>query len=483
MNFRRLLLTVSLMIITGCQREHATPNDPALETGALGHTNVVVIVIDDLGWTDAGFMGSDYYETPNIDRLASRGMIFTNAYANAANCAPSRASILTGQYTPKHGVFTVNNSDRGESRNRRLITPENTMIVPLENHTIAERLKPAGYKTASIGKWNIGHKPTERGFDIAIDRGQTGYRHGYFNDEGEYYTDRLTKEASSFIAENHDSPFFLYLAHHAVHLPIEAKEVLIEKYQRKHAPGCQNNAEYAAMIESVDASVGAVSRQLEDLNILDDTMIVFFSDNGGYGRVTCVDPLRGSKGMFYEGGIRVPMFVHWPGKIKPGATSDVPVMSADIFPTLMEAAHIPRSDKDALDGISLVPLLQGKDITEPRNLYWYFPAYLESSEGLASGARDSNFRVRPVSAIRKGDWKLLLFHEEWSLDGGEQKVDVNNSVELYNIKADVGESKNLASTEKSRRDELLSDLLRWHDQVGAPILSEANPNYQLTVAK
>lgn len=440
-------------------------------------TNIVFILIDDMGWKDVSYMGSEYYETPNIDKLAGQGMVFTNAYANAANCAPTRACLLSGQYSPRHGVFTVAGSDRGKTETRRLIPTENTREISLDKITIAEALKPAGYTSAAIGKWHIGNSPQEQGFDVGLERGEIGYKRGHFKDDGEYLTDRLTDEAIKFINDNKEQPFFLYLAHHAVHTPIQAKEALIDAYVNKEGMGCHNDATYAAMIQSVDESVGRVHNRLEELNLSDHTMILFFSDNGGYGPKTCMRPLRGGKGMYYEGGIREPMFVYWPGKVKGGTSNDTPIISTDFYPTFVEIAGAQNPIDYPLDGMSLVPLLNREKELDRAKLFWHFPAYLESYNGLKEDSRDPTFRTRPVSVIRKGDWKLLMFHEEWSLDGGMENINSNNSIELYNLKEDIGESKNLAIENTQKRDELLQDLLEWQHEMGAPIPSQANPEF------
>jgi len=440
-------------------------------------TNIVFILIDDMGWKDVGFMGSEYYETPNIDKLAGQGMVFDNAYANAANCAPTRASLLSGQYSPRHGVYTVGNPDRGKTELRRLIPTENIRTISLDKITIAEALKPAGYTTAAIGKWHVGNKPNDQGFDVGMDRGDIGYKYSHFKDDGEYLTDRLTDEAEKFIRENQGKPFFLYLAHHAVHTPIQAKEEIIEKYADKEGEGCHQDATYAAMVQSVDESVGRVHAVLDELGLSERTMLLFFSDNGGYGPKTCMKPLRGGKGMYYEGGIREPMFVYWPGSVQAGTSCQVPVISTDFYPTFLEIAGAQKPKDYILDGSSILPLLNNTGELKREKLFWHFPAYLQTYNGLKEDSRDPDFRTRPVSVIRKGDWKLLMFHEEWSLDGGLNKIDVNNSIELFNLKNDIGESTNLALERKEKRDELLKDLLTWQKDTHAPIPNKPNPEF------
>lgn len=439
--------------------------------------NIVFILIDDMGWTDVGFMGTKYYETPNIDRLAKNGMIFTQAYANAANCAPTRACLLSGQYTPRHGVFTVGNSDRGKTENRRLIPIENNETLPLERITIAEALKPAGYVSAAIGKWHIGNSPQKQGFDVGMERYDIGYKNGHFKDDGEYLTDRLTGEAVKFITENKEKQFFLYLAHHAVHTPIQAKKNITKKYREKEGDGCHNQAEYAAMIESVDESVDRINQTLEELNLSENTILIFFSDNGGHGTFTCQKPLRGGKGMYYEGGIREPMFVYWPGKIKAGSTCETPVISTDFYPTFLELAGALKPENYILDGKSIVPLFNGESTITREAIFWHFPGYLEAYKGLTNESRDPIFRTRPVSVIRKGDWKLLLFYEEWVLDGGRKNIETNNSVELYNIKNDIGEASNLCTVETEKRNELLGELLEWLEKTDAKMPEEINKKF------
>ncbi len=440
--------------------------------------NIIFILIDDLGWKDVSYMGSKYYRTPNIDKLAGQGMIFTNAYANAANCAPTRACLLTGQYVPRHGVFTVDSSARGNSKDRRLIPVENNKTVPAENVTMAEALRPAGYTSAAIGKWHIGTDPIVQGFDWEIDRDDYGSNVKHFLPNGDYLTDQFTEEAETFIEKNKNRPFFLYLAHHAVHTPIEAKTEIIQLYQDRTPDGCHSDPPYAAMIHSVDESVGRIMLKLDQLNLTDRTVVFFFSDNGGYGPKTCMAPLRGSKGMFYEGGIREPMVVRWPGIIKPSTSCDVPVISTDFYPTFLEIAGIMPPKGKLLDGLSILDLFKGGQTLPRQSLFWHFPGYLEKYSGGMEDARDPIFRTRPVSVIRKGDWKLLMYFEEWILDGGWETIDSNNAIELYHLASDLSERHNLAGINKTKRDELLNELIAWQQAVNAPIPTQANPDYQ-----
>ncbi len=462
------IIACTILSGSGCYRHKQAETKP----------NIVFILIDDLGWKDVGFMGSEYYETPNIDRLAKSGMIFTQAYANASNSAPTRACLLTGQYTPRHGLYTVANPDRGKAENRRLIPIANREEIPTGKITINEALEPAGYKTAAIGKWHIGHTPAEHGFDVGFDREKLGYIGGHFNKNGDYLTDQLTDEAIKFIRENNPQktgkPFFLYLAHHAVHTPIQAKENITTRYAEKTSINCHNNPSYAAMIQSVDESVARVTQTLTQLGLSENTLLIFFSDNGGHGSFTCQKPLRGGKGMYYEGGIREPMFAYWPNEIKPGSVCEVPVISTDFYPTFLEIAGIKKPENYILDGVTILPLLKGEKSIDRQKLFWHFPAYLEAYSGLMEDSRDTIFRSRPVSVIRKGDWKLLMFHEEWILDGGRERITDNFSVELYYLKNDLGERENLCNKEPEKRDELLEDLLEWMRETNAPVPSTAS---------
>ena len=438
--------------------------------------NIVFIFIDDMGWRDVGFMGSRYYETPNIDKLAGQGIVFTNAYSNGPNCAPARACLLSGWYGPRHGVYTVDTSSRGQSRFRKLIPIENTTVLDPKIVTIAEAIKPAGYVSASIGKWHLGNDPQSgpkaQGFDVNVagfgaGSPPGGYFAPYKNRElangppGEYLTDRLTDEAMKFIEASKDKPFFLYLPHYAVHTPLQGKAELIEKYKKKAGSNGQNNATYAAMIESTDQGVGRIMAKLDELNLADNTIVFFFSDNGGVKGITSNEPLRGGKGMLYEGGIREPMIVRWPGVVKPGTTCDAPIIGIDLYPTILGMTGAPKPAGKVLDGVSIVSLLKGAKSLNREALFWHFPAYLE---GKAEGARDAHFRTRPCAAMRAGDWKLIEYFEDGAL-------------ELYNLKDDIGERKNLADSLPEKTAELHKLMLAWRKAVNAPVPTKHNPDY------
>lgn len=441
--------------------------------GNHGKPNFILILADDLGWTDPGFMGSKFYETPELDRLANQGMVFTNAYANAPNCAPTRACLLSGQYTPRHGIYTVNSSERGRPRDRKIIPIPNTTVLDTNLITIAEALKSGGYISASIGKWHLGNDPESgplaHGFNMNIAGDHLGHPKSYFspynNDfildgpEGEYLTDRLTNEALRFIEDNADQPFFLYLPHFAVHTPIQAKPDRVGYYADKPADGNHNNPEYAAMIESLDEGVGRIISLLEDLKIRDNTLVIFFSDNGPHGAISGAEPLQGSKGMLYEGGIREPLIISWPGKIKEGSICDVPIIGLDFFPTFLEIAGIKDFPDQILDGQNILPLLKGKKRWKRKTLFWHFPAYLEKYQGM-----EGPWRTTPAGAIRKGNWKLMEFFE-------------TGRIELYDLENDIGETRDLSGTNPDKASELYRELVKWRENIHAPVPTELNPDY------
>jgi arylsulfatase A-like enzyme len=432
--------------------------------------NIVFIFIDDMGWRDVGFMGSCFYETPNIDTLAGQGMIFTNAYANAPNCAPSRACIMSGQYAPRHGMYTVASSERGESKNRKLIPTPNRTKLPVDTVTLADCLQQNGYATGHFGKWHLGddpeHNPLARGFDVYKGRAEVGFKAYHFarkdfrdEPEPEYLTDRLTDEACLFMEQNKEKPFFVNLWHHAVHVPVQAKKKMIEKYKDKEPCGGHWDAEYAAMVESVDQSVGTVMQKLDDLGLAENTLLLFFSDNGGYGPLTSMEPLRGAKGMLYEGGIREPMVIRWPRKVTAGTKCDTPVIGIDFFPTFLECSGISKPENTILDGESLVPLLTQSGAWNREALYWHFPVYLEAyKKGVGP------WRTTPGAAIRKGDFKLIEFFEDETL-------------ELYNLKEDIGERHDLAAQMPETVRELHSQMKQWRAATNAPVPTEQNPDF------
>ena len=444
----------------------------AVLSSALAKPNIVLIYIDDYGWRDVGFNGTKFYETPNADRIAREGMIFRSAYSNGPNCAPSRACLMSGLYSPRHGIYTVANSDRGKASLRKIIPTKNTTVLADEFVTMAEALKAGGYTTATMGKWHLGKDPTTQGFDINIAGREWGSPSGggyhspykYPNlvnkQKGEYLTDRLGNEAAKFIEEHKDKPFFLYLTHYAVHTPIQAKPELTSKYQMKPTVDQQTNAKYAAMIESMDDSVGTVLDTLDRLKLADNTIVVFYSDNGGHAGATSNAPLRGSKGMLYEGGIRVPMAVRWPGVAAPGSVCEEPVIGIDLYPTLLEATKTKRPAKAQLDGSSLIPLLKDAEARLFRPaLYWHFPAYLQGST-----RRHGPFRTTPSGAVRMGDWKLIEYFDDGTL-------------ELYNLTKDMGETSNLAKQQPKQTARLHAMLKAWRRATDAPVPTETNPQF------
>jgi arylsulfatase A-like enzyme len=456
-----------------------TTHSQAMNYRNAGVKNIVFFFIDDLGWTDVGFMYGQlgckdrFYETPNIDRLARDGMIFTSAYANGPNCAPSRACLMSGQYGPRHGIYTVGDPRRGNHPHRRLEPIENKTVLDDKFITIAEALGAGGYVSASMGKWHLGADPRRQGFDVNIAGREWGSPSGggyhsplkYPNlvvpEKGVYLTDALTEEAVEFIEENRNNRFFLYLTHYAVHTPIQGKQELVEKYKAKEATEHHKNAAYAAMIESVDESVGTVLRALDELGLAKETVVLFFSDNGGHSGATSNHPLRGAKGMLYEGGIREPMIVKWPGVTPPGSVCHEPVIGVDFYPTLLEISGTDRPANYSLDGVSLVPLLKDPRAKLGRTaIFWHFPCFLQGRGDPHGGP----FRTTPAGAVRMGDWKLI----EWFETG---------RIELYNLAEDISESKNLAQQFPDKMKELHDAMQSWRREVGAPIPTTPNPKY------
>ena len=426
--------------------------------------NIVFVLADDLGYTDLACNGSRFYETPNIDRLARQGMKLSN-FHQCQNCTPTRAALMSGQYSPRTGVYTVGGIDRFNWRSRPLRPVDNVQNLPLDRAIVARQLKQAGYATGMFGKWHIGQEgeyhPGRRGFDEAIV--SMGAHFKFVTSpkveypEGQYLADFLTDRAVDFIRRHQSHPFFLYLPHFAVHAPHDAKPDLVEKFKGKTAAGGHSSPVYAAMIYSVDESVGRIMRVLEELKLEENTVLIFSSDNGGVGGyvregildandITDNTPLRNGKGSLYEGGIRDPFLVRWPGVVRPGTRCDVPSIHVDLYPTLLEISGAPRPPQ-VLDGESLVPLFRNPDAGLRRDaIYQHFPGYL--------GAGRGTWRTTPVSLIHAGDWKLMEFLEDGRL-------------ELYNLRNDLGERKNLAGEMPEKTRELHARLLQWRRDVGA----------------
>lgn len=463
----RLIVFLTWAFVNGCQANPETGN-----TAAAVRPNIILINVDDLGWKDVGFMGSHYYETPNLDRLATEGMVFLQAYAGAANCAPSRACLMSGLNTPRHGIYTVDNSDRGDARTRLLIPTPNTKTLADSIYTLAEMLRDNGYVTGTFGKWHLGDDPTTQGFRVNAggshrgNPGQEGYFSPYKVDflpdgpPGEYLTDRLTREAIRFVQQYQDTSFFLYLPFYSVHTPIMGKELLVEKFEHKPGADGQNRPDYAAMIASVDENIGRLLDEVEQAGLTENTVVIFTSDNGGVRAISSQHPLRAGKGSYYEGGIRVPLIVRWPRTITAGSRSEVPVTNLDFYPTLQSIIHAKKTSP-LLDGEDILPLFYSQDLPE-RVLVWHFPIYLQASPAGAEESRDPLFRTRPGSIIRQGPWKLHEYFE----DGG---------LELYNLEADPGETNNLVIEQPQRARVLHQQLKKWRKSMDAPVPSAPNP--------
>ncbi|GAB5559902.1 MAG: sulfatase [Synoicihabitans sp.] len=437
--------------------------------------NILFIFLDDFGWRDTSYMGSDFFETPHIDKIAAEGMVFTQAYSASANCAPARASLLSGQYTSRHKVYNVGTTPRGKAEHRRLEHIPGVADLDPAITTWAQVAQSVGYKTGTIGKWHLSSDPLPYGFDVNIGGTHSGSPpKGYYPPhpnapgledapEGEYLTDRLSHEAVKFIEQNADQPWLLYLTHFSVHTPIQAKKELVAQYETKSPGELHDNVAMATMIKSTDDGIGLIMAKLEELDLADDTAILFFSDNGGYGPATDMHPLYGYKGTYYEGGIRVPLAIRWPGHIPAGQSSDALITGVDIYPTLCEIMGAPLPAQP-LDGASILPIAQGGSPDPNRAIFWHFPAYLQSYAQTAAEQRDILFRSRPVSVVRQGDWKLHHFYED-------------NAYELYNLRDDIGEKHNLAASNSAKTKELSRILRSWLSATGADIPQAANPEF------
>ena len=379
---------------------------------------------------------------------------------------------MSGSYGPRHGIYTVGDPRRGNHKSRKLEPIKNETVLADEIVTLAEALKGSGYTTATMGKWHLGKDPTTQGFDVNVAGREWGSPSGggyhsplkYPNlvvpEPGTYLTDAITDRAVQFVEDHSDTPFFLYVTHYAVHTPIQAKQELIAHYKEKSPTTHHTNPKYAAMVQSMDESIGRVISKLDELKLSDDTIVIFFSDNGGHGGATSNHPLRGAKGMLYEGGIREPLLIKWPNVTAPAQCDEV-VQGTDLYPTLLEITGSARPPAAQLDGKSLVPLLKNPKAKLDRDsVFWHFPAYLQGKGDPAGGP----FRTTPAGAIRSGDWKLI----EWFETG---------RVELYNLRDDLSESNDLSKKNPLRRDSLLHQLRAWRSEINAPVPTTLNPRY------
>jgi arylsulfatase A-like enzyme len=467
-----ILLLVSAATVLCSSASAAEPAQPRRPP------NVVWIVIDDMGWADLGCYGSKFHQSPRIDQLAQEGLRFTEAYASCPVCSPTRAALMTGRWPARLNI-TDWLPGRGDQPAQRLARPKIDMQLPLAEVTIAEHLRQAGYRTASIGKWHLGGEgfgPETQGFEVNVAGDQGGSPPGYFAPfgkpannkrpgrqlkgleeakDGDNLTDLLTDAAIDFVEKNKSEPFFIYLPHYAVHTPLQARE---EDIARHPAPakfsGQQNSSVYAAMIDTLDASVGRLLDKLKELGLTDDTLVVFTSDNGGLATsegphtpATSNAPLREGKGHLYEGGVRVPLIVRYPRVIKPGTTSAV-VSSIDLLPTVLETCAMAAPQN--VDGKSFHAVLREPTSATAQDLYWHYPHY-------------SNQGGKPGGAIRSGPWKLIEFYEDGRL-------------ELFHVQNDPRETRNLAQQQPDKTQELAGKLAAWRDKVGAKMMTP-NPAY------
>ena len=442
--------------------------------------NIVLIVADDLGWSDLSYMGSTYYETPNIDKLSKSGMIFYNGYASAANCAPSRATMLSGKYQNAHGIYSVVNpflgygSDRGSRKTRKLIPIKTKSNLDLDFFVIPEMLKDLGYVNGHFGKWHlgdIGFHPENSGFDVNIGGNKHGGPGGYFSPykytnmddgpKGEYLTDRIGDEVVNFIENNTENNFFAYVPFFSVHTPIQSKPDYQKKYRNKNSNEYHNRADYAGMIQSLDENVGKIIDKIDELNLSENTLIIFTSDNGGIRAISNQYPLRAGKGSYYEGGIKVPLIFSWKGKIDAESKSYERVSNLDFYPTIKKL--VGYNKQIDLDGKDISPIFNGKKFSE-RELYFHFPVYLEAYNVHKDNGTDPLFRTRPGTVVIKDNWKLHHYYED-------------NKFELYNLEKDISESTNLADINIEKKDELLSKLNNWRKTRNAPIPNKLNPYY------
>jgi len=467
MNRREFVKSVGLATTTIALHRFAA-KAPALSE-AKSKPNFLFILADDLGWNQLGCYGSKFYETPNIDRLAREGMRFTDAYAACPVCSPTRASIMTGKYPARLHITDYIPGDTFPYEKLRM--PEWQKYLPLDEVTIAEVFKGAGYITASFGKWHLStakkppeselYDPDKQGFDEMLITEKPDSKQDPEKDA--HNVELITEKSLGFLERNKDKPFFLYVAHNTIHAPLMGKKKLIEKYKAKSGSDLpENNSVVGAMLEELDNSVGELLKKLDELKIADKTIVIFFSDNGGLEAVSKQTPFRSGKANLYEGGIRVPFIVRWPGTVKPGSICSEPVISVDFLPTFVEILGLENKIPNPIDGVSLLPLLTQREAFNRQAIYWHYPHYHSAGIG-------------PCGAIRSGNYKLIEWFDE-TICGPANKF------ELYNLKEDVGEQNNLAKQMPEKLDELRKMLSNWRDKVNAQMLTP-NPNYDPQKAK
>jgi arylsulfatase A len=427
--------------------------------------NIVFILSDDQGWNQAGYMGSDYYETPNIDRIASEGMYFTDAYSASPLCSPARASIMTGKNPAR--LHLTDYIPGGLYPHKPLIAPPIRNYLPTDEKTFPEYLKEHGYATAHIGKWHLSpdrmydeparfFDPEHRGFDVVLQNSRPPLGAEYTEDA--HHVESITQHSVRFIEDYKEEPFFLYVSHQVPHRPLLEEASLIRKYEEK--PGSDldiNNPIMGAMIERMDAGIGKILNSLDENGLTDNTIVIFFSDNGGLELLQSQSPLRGGKATIFEGGTRVPLCIRWPGVIQAGSESNEPVISDDFLPTLLEIAGISWSDP-RVDGKSMVPLLKGrKEKLDREALYWHYPHY-------------HHLGYKPGGAIRMGDFKLLEWYEE-------SKTGKPGQINLYNLRNDIGETTDVTDQYPELATEMRRMLHKWRRDVGASDMI-LNPHYK-----
>jgi arylsulfatase A-like enzyme len=500
------ILAIAALIASAASVQASAGRAPADRSNGPGRPNVVLFLIDDLGWADLGLTGSTFYETPNVDALAAEGVFFSNAYAANPVCSPTRASILTGKYPSRIGLTNHSGYGGAQGPDHQLKPPQVVGNIPPGDVTLAEALKVSGYTTAHVGKWHLqthhekgrAHFPEANGFDVNVAGGKNGQPASYYfpythekypqnnipdledGKEGDYLTDALTDQAISFIESqaDHDQPFFLNMWYHTVHTPIQPRKDKLEKYQKKAAAmglnatmrealpehqsfshAHQDNVAYACMVESMDENIGRILDTLKRLNIENDTIVLFCSDNGGLSTgsgpmsPTSSGPLRAGKAWIYEGGIRVPLIVKLPGQVKAGLTLEEPVISTDLYPTILALAGLPLRPEQHVDGVSLKPLLTGTSQSLEREaLYFHYPHYHHINT------------MGPAGAVRMGDYKLVEVFE-------------TGKVELYNLSDDLGETNDLATSMPELTTQLTKMLHDWRDDSGAVMTTE-NSDYK-----